>query len=156
AGLWAIGCAAAAVPLFEGFYDLVRHDVLSLLLSVMGAVLAASLRDSPRIGRAWLRPEHARWCRLAALSIVCTAIMYTRLPAVFSVVWIVLFVLFCDWRDGVLLSLGTAAACGLALVGLQYSSRGWYWMYTVALLQNQTILPSRVVGGLELIHRFAP
>jgi hypothetical protein len=157
AGLWAMGCAAAAVPLFEGFYDLVRHDVLSLFLSVLGAVLAGSMREQPRSLRpAWLRAEHVRWCRLAALSLVCTAIMYTRLPAVFCVVWIVLFVLVRDWRDGVLLSLGTAAACGLALVALQYTSRGWYWMYTVALLQNQTILPSRVVQGLELIHRFAP
>jgi hypothetical protein len=160
AGVWAVGCAAAAVPLFEGFYDLVREDILAILLSVVGAVLAGSMHENLRarhiVGRLWLTPEHTRWLRIATLSLVCTAIMYTRLPTVFFVVWVALFVFFRNWRDGVLLALGTATACGLVLVDLQHSSRGWYWMYTVAIVQHHTVVPSRFLWGLELIYDFAP
>jgi hypothetical protein len=147
AGVWAIGCAAAAIPLFEGFYDLVREDVFALLLSVLAAAMAASMPHAPGL---------RRWARLAALSTVCTVIMYTRLPTVFFVVWIFLFVLLRDWRGGVLLGLGTATGCGLALVALQYASHGWYWMYTIAVVQSHAVVPSRFVLGLDLIARFAP
>jgi hypothetical protein len=160
AGFWAIGCSAAAIPLFEGFYDLVREDVFALLLSVLAAALAGSLRENvrPRLlaRRWWIAPDAVRWMRLGVLSVVCTAIMYTRLPTVFFVVWIVLFVFLRSARDGILLALGTATGCALALVALQYASHGWYWMYTVAIVQNQTVVMSRFQLGLDLVTGFAP
>src|SRR5262249_7883200 len=147
-------------PMIEGFYDMVREDVFALVLCVIGAVLAGSMPEDLRprllLGRWWIASEYVRWLRIAALSLVCTAVMYTRLPFVFIVVWIVLFVFFRSWRDGVLVVLGTATACALILLGMQYSSRGWYWMYTVSIMQNHRVIPTRFMIGLDLILRFAP
>lgn len=137
------GCAAAGAPLFETFYDLVREDVMAVWLCVLGALVADT---APR-----MRPR-----RLVLLALILTAIVYTRLPAVFFPVWITLFVYGRHPRSGVLLALLTTAFCGLALVAIQYTSKGWYWMYTVTLLQDQVILPARFLYGVILVAKFAP
>src|SRR5258706_5354738 len=157
-GLWAVGCAAAGVPLLQGFYDLIREDVLALLFAVVGAVIA----ESDVRWRWWfgaghgVRPEHASFARIAALSLVCAAIVYTRLPYVFFVVWIVLFVLWRNPKEGVLLALGVTSVCGLLLVLLQYATRGYYWMYTFAVVQDHSVYAARFRYGLERIVEFAP
>ncbi len=142
-GALAVGCAAAAAPIFECFYDLVREDVMALALSVIAAVLATGERRLP-----------AR--RIALLAVVITTLVYTRLPAVFFPVVVVLFVYFRHARSGFLLALTSIASGGLVLVALQATSRGWYWLLTVSLLQGQAILGERFLLGLQIVARFAP
>lgn len=143
-GLAAAGCAAAGVPVIEGFYDMVREDILAIWLCVLAAVLADTRerRLTPR--------------RIALLAAVITAIVYTRLPAVFFPVWVTLFVFARHRRSGVLLTLAGISGCGLVLVALQYTSKGWYWMYTVSMLQDHVIFAARFKEGLVLLLRAAP
>jgi hypothetical protein len=142
-GAFAVGCAAAGVPVFEGFYDLVREDVMAVLLCVVCADLADTApKMSPK--------------RIALLSVVIAAIVYTRLPAVFFPVWVTIFVFARHRRTGVLLAITAIAACGLTLVALQYASKGWYWMYTVSLLQDQHIIGTRFLLGLTIVAKWAP
>jgi hypothetical protein len=142
-GAFAAGCAAAGAPIFEGFYDLVREDVMAVLFCVLCAVLAGGpKRMSPR--------------RIAALAFTIGAVVYTRLPAVFFPVWVTIFVFARHRRTGVLLAISAAAVCGLTLVALQYASHGWYWMYTITLLQDQALIPTRFLLGLQILIKFAP
>jgi hypothetical protein len=142
-GAFAMGCAAAGAPMVEGFYDLVRADMMAVALCVLGAALVGDRRRmSTR--------------RIVLLSTVLTAVLYTRLPAVFFVGWIGLYVLVRDRRSGVLLGLTAATMGGLVLVALQLASRGWYWMLTVSFLQNHQLLPERVGLGFRMLARFAP
>jgi hypothetical protein len=142
-GLFGAGCAAAAAPVFECFYDLVREDVMAIALSVIMAVLVDT---QPR-----LRPR-----RIALLAVVITTLVYTRLPAVFFPVVIVLYAYFRHPRSGVMLALTSIAGGGLVLVALQATSRGWYWMLTVSLLQGQAITGPRFLLGLQIVGKFAP
>lgn len=144
-GAFSIGCAAAGIPVFEGFYDLVRDDVMAIFLSVAAAVLV----DVPDVKR--MKPR-----RIALVALLITAIVFTRLPAVFFPVWITLFVFARHKKTGFLLALGGAAACGLTLVGIQFTSKGWYWLLTVGLLQEHHIIGERFLLGLQIIFKFAP
>jgi hypothetical protein len=142
--LLAIGCAAAGVPFFEGFYDMVREDIMAVFLCVLGAQLAAA------------EPRKMRPRRILLLAVVLTTALYARFPAVFFLVWINLYVLVRHRRTGVLLALTLTSACGLTLVVLQYVTKGWFWIYTVTLLQDHKVLGSRFLLGIELIVEFAP
>lgn len=136
------GFVAAAVPLFQSFYDLVRADVMALCLSALAAVLVLEPRPSSR--------------RIACLAAVQTAIVYTRLPAVFFPIWITAFALWRNRKAGAWLALGTASACGIVLVALQYVSRGWFWMMTVASLQDHLLFGANVRKGATMVMTFAP
>lgn len=142
-GLFSIGCAAAGVPVFEGFYDLVRDDVMAIFLSVF----AAALVDGPKK----LKPR-----RIALIACVIAAIVYTRLPAVFFPVWVTLYVFSRHRKSGFSLAVAGAAVCGLVLVALQFRSKGYYWLLTVGLLQDHQIVGSRFLLGLQIIYKFAP
>ncbi len=143
AALLAAGCAAAGVPLFLGFSDLVRGDTLALLLCMLSGSLAI---------------DAERWTtrRTVVLALLLTSIVFTRLPAVFFPVWIVLFVLFRNRKAGVRLAVVTTACAGLALVGALFATRGWYWIYTVALNQSHHLLKERFAEFLQRVHGFAP
>lgn len=142
-GAFAVGAAAAGVPLFEGFYDLVREDMLAMLLSV----LAAALVDGP--------PKMSRR-RIAVVALAITGVVYTRLPYVFFPAWVVAFVLARHRRTGVELAITAAAFCGVVLVGLLFTSKGWYWLYTVSLVQEHRVVSERFLRALEAVIRFAP
>ena len=143
-GLVAAGCAAAGVPLLEGFYDMVREDIMAVFLCALAAVLA-----DPRERR--LSPR-----RIALLAAVTTAIVYTRLPAVFFPVWVTIFVFARHRKSGLWLTLAGISGCGLVLVALQYTSKGWYWLYTVTMLQDHAIFGVKFAEGLRLLLRAAP
>lgn len=143
-GLVAAGCAAAGVPLLEGFYDMVREDSMALCL----CALLAALADTPERR---LRPR-----RIALLAAVITAIVYTRLPAVFFPVWVTLFVLARHRRSGLMLMLAGICGCGLTLVVLQLTSKGWYWMYTVSLLQDHAVIRAKFAEGLQRLLAAVP
>ena len=142
-GAFAVGTAAAGTPVFGSFYDLVREDVMAVFLATLGAVLV----DGP----AKMRPR-----RMVAVVLVITAIVYTRQPAVFFPVWIVLYAFLRHRRTGFFLALGAAASCGLVLVAIQFASKGWYWMLTIGLMQNHRVHFARFVLGLQTLHNFAP
>ena len=141
-GTLAVGSAAAGAQLCEGVYDLVREDMMALFLCVLCAALAQREKPRPR--------------RLALLSLLVGAALYTRLPCVFLLIWIVLYVFVRNRRAGVLLMLGSISVCGLVLVALQYTSRGWFWIYTVGLLQDHPLERAQFWVGARMIVRFAP
>jgi hypothetical protein len=151
-GLVAAGCAAAGVPLVEGFYDMVREDSMALFL----CVLAAALADVPERGRMDAARRRMGLRRLVAIAVVLTAVLYTRLPYVFMMVWVVVFVFARNRRMGVLLATVSIALCGLVMVALQYGTRGWYWMYTVALYHNHSVDLGRLGLGFGLVFKHAP
>ncbi|HZF49038.1 MAG TPA: hypothetical protein VE093_10340 [Polyangiaceae bacterium] len=142
AGLLAAGCMAAGAPLVEGFYDLVRPDMQAMSLCALAAVLAGGERLTKK--------------RLGALALVITAAIYTRLPIVFFLAWIVVFVLFRSRRAGFWLAVATTVMSGLTLVAVQLASKGWYWVYTVGIIQGHAVLPERIPIGLRIMFNFAP
>jgi hypothetical protein len=151
-GLIAAGCAAAGVPLVEGYYDMVREDGMALFL----CVLAAAMADVPARGRMDSARRRMSVRRVVAIAMVLTAALYTRLPYVFMMIWVVVFVFARNRRMGVLLATVTIALCGLVLVGLQYTTRGWYWTYTVTLLQDHHIDKRRLALAARLVLTHAP
>ena len=56
-------------------------------------------------------------------------------------------------RSGVLLALGTAARLGLALVAIQFASKGWYWMLHRQPLSQHRVVPPRSLLGLPRLSR---
>lgn len=142
AGLLAGGVMAAGVPLTEGFYDLVRPDVQAMSLCALGAVIAGGERLTKK--------------RLIALGLVITAAIFTRLPIVFFLVWLVLFIFIRSRRAGVWLAVVTTAMCGVTLVILLTVSKGWYWVYTVGIIQGHQVLPERIPIGFKMMFEFAP
>jgi hypothetical protein len=142
AALLAAGCAAAAVPLIESFYDLVRFDMMSWSLCMVAAALADERRPSPR--------------RIGWLALVLTAAVYTRLVTVPLLVVVNVFVWARNRRAGWHLATVTTACCGLVLVGLQYVSEGYFWIYCVAVLQKHHVNPALLFAGLRAILDFAP
>jgi hypothetical protein len=151
-GLVAAGCAAAGVPLIEGFYDMVREDSMAMFL----CVLAAAMADVPARGRMDGERRRMGLRRVVLIAIVLTAVLYTRLPYVFMMTWIVVFVFARNRRMGLLLATLAIAFCGLVLVALQYATRGWYWMYTVALYHNHSVDLRRLGLGFGLVLKHAP
>jgi hypothetical protein len=139
----AVGCAAAAAPLCSCLYDLIRADVMALFL----CVACASLASGPRKMSTW---------RLVLLAAVITAIVYTRLPAVFFVLWTGFFVLVRHPRSGLRLALVVTAMSGAVLAGLMVMSRGWYWIITISLLQDHVVRVERILPALQAFFAFAP
>jgi hypothetical protein len=139
----AVGCAAAGTPVCVGFFDMVREDTMALFLCVTAATLVAG---QPKLSRT----------RLALLTFVITAIVYTRLPATFMAVWVVTFATARHRRSGALLFVLAAASCGLVLVGLMFASHGWYWLLTIGLYQEHAVSRDRFTEGLHILVRFAP
>jgi len=143
-GAFAVGVAAAGAPIFEAFYDLVREDVMAVFVAVLGAALVDG------------QPRKMRPRRIALVAAALTLIVYTRQPAVFFAVWIVLFVFLRHRRTGFFLALVTAALCGLVLVAIQFASKGWYWMLTIGLMQDHRVTADRFLFGLQIVFKFAP
>jgi hypothetical protein len=144
-GLLAIGFAAAGVPLLGGFYDLVREDTVALALCILGAVLA----DTPE------RRRMGPW-RIACLSFVLTAAVFTRATSIFFVIWIGLYVLARHRKSGTQLAFSSLSVAAVTLVYLQLRSGGWYWMYTVSILQAHEVHQDRLLWALRLLNAHAP
>jgi len=142
AGLLSIGVAGAAVPMTAGFYDLVRSDTMAWALCTLAAALALPKRPKP--------------ARIALLAVLMTAALYTRLLTVFMIVWIHLFVFARHRKSGLMLALSTSSICGLVLVGLQFNSQGWFWIYIAGSLQKHGIRLPRLAEGMTLLFQYAP
>ncbi len=140
--LLAIGGAAAGVPVFLAFHDMVREDSMALALAVLGAALAQERKMRSR--------------RIVLLAIILTAALYTRLVTVFFSAWIVLFVLVRHRKSGIALILTTATACGLQLVLLQLTSKGYYWIYTISIYQGHSLTAGRFANGVKVVFKYAP
>ncbi|MEJ7730051.1 MAG: hypothetical protein WKG00_12625 [Polyangiaceae bacterium] len=141
-GALIFGCLAAAVPLCGSYFDLVREDTLSMLLCVLLASRAMPPRWTP-------------W-RITVFASLVMAIVFTRLPAVFMPMWVVIFVFVRDRRAGVRLAVASVAACGLGLVAMLFESKGWYWFLTISVLAKHAVSGARALEALELLLRFAP
>jgi hypothetical protein len=142
--LLAVGCIASGSPLISGFYDLVRDDMTAMALCVVGATLADV--DEARLSRR----------RIVALALVLNAAVFTRVGSIFFASWIGLFVFCRHPTTGLRLALASLSLAALALVSLQFASKGWFWMYAVAVSQAHPVRTDRFVEGLGHIHRSAP
>lgn len=130
-----IGLVAAGLPLAGGFYDMVRCDTLSWLTCAVAAALASAEQPSRR--------------RIVLLAAVMVCGVYVRLLTVFPCAWIGLVVLLRDRRRGLTLAAYVIGGCGVVLAALQWMSDGWYFTYTVTLLQRHAVHQDRIVQGLE-------
>ncbi|NUQ72139.1 MAG: hypothetical protein HUU21_00970 [Polyangiaceae bacterium] len=141
-GVSAAGVMAAGVPLIQGYYDLVRPDMQAMSLCALGAVIAGAERLTKK--------------RLFALGLVITAAIFTRLPIVFFLVWLVLFVFIRNRRAGLWLAIATIAMSGITLVILLMVSKGWYWVYTVGIIQGHQVLPERIPIAFKMMFNLVP
>src|SRR5690606_25515466 len=89
-------------------------------------------------------------------ALVMTLGVYTRLLTVFPLAWVGIFVLGRDRRAGLRLAVYVIGACAVVLAALSFTSDGWYFTYTVTLLQKHEVHPSRVVVGIRRIIEFLP
>ncbi len=140
--LLAAGVGASCLPLVGAYYDLIRCDTISWACCAVAAAIASSSEPSRK--------------RLGWLALVMTLGVYTRLLTVFPFLWIGLVVLWRDRGDGLRLAAYVIGACGVVLAGLLTTSGGWYWTYTVTLLQRHTVHLNRLTGGLQRVHEFLP
>jgi Glycosyltransferase family 87 len=125
-----LGMFAAAYPIVDGWYDLVRADALMLLM------VTAALAGLPR----WARPErdagggvaHARLGKLAAAGALLALAFFCKQTAIFYVAAggaVVLALAPRRWRALAAFAAG-AGVVGLGGCGLlQWQSDGWFWFY---------------------------
>lgn len=120
APLLAMGLFAAAYPIVEGWYDLVRADTLLLLM------VTAPLALLPR----WARVEGRRGQALVALAGVLLALaFFCKQTGVFYVAFGGAVVLVVAWRK-VPAFVASAGLVGLGGVWLMNrASDGWFWIY---------------------------
>jgi hypothetical protein len=140
--LLAAGIGATGAGLTEGFYDLVRADMFAWALCAMVVGLVDVERMKPR--------------RIALVAVLMAAVVYTRLPAVFVLCWVNLFVLFRDRRAGLFLALSAISLGAIVLIGLQLSSGGWFWMYVVSFLQKHHVRKELLLKGIQMVYGHAP
>ena len=139
-----VGVVAAIPQACMGVTDLVRDDAFAILLCVTAAAQVPLVRRKLKTGRT------------LSLALTLTAVVYTRLPAVFLAAWVIAFVFFRDRSSGLRLAVVTTALGGLVLVGLLFASHGWYWLLTVGLVQDQHVRVDRIAGGVHVVLSFAP
>ncbi|MBW2524487.1 MAG: hypothetical protein JRI23_09940 [Deltaproteobacteria bacterium] len=155
-GLAAIGIAAAGAPLCASYYDLIRSDTLTVLLCVVGATLCDVPDGDPPVGTRDDELAPLSWARVVGIAAIGVAIVYTRVPAVWFVAWLVIYVTLRWRRRGLVLGGALIGACAVTLLALQLSSDGWYFTYTVAVYAGHPIRPERVWLGLRSWLEFAP
>ncbi len=142
AGLATVGLLTCAFPTTGGWYDLVRVDSMMLAF----AVLAAALVSTPSPG----------WWRTIAAAMAITISVYTKQTAAFFAVWICLFSLVRNWRDGVRLALTAFGMCAVTLGTLYSATRGQFWFWIFANLTSHPIEAAGVQDGLMVALHFAP
>ncbi len=124
APLFSMGLFAAAYPLVEGWYDLVRADTLLLLL------VTAPLAILPQWARAPGRRGHGL---VAAAGALLALAFFCKQTGVFYVAFGGAVVLVISWRKVP----AFVAASGLVGLGgvwlLDRASDGWFWIYVSKL-----------------------
>ncbi len=140
--LVAVASIAAGYPIVDGWYDLIRVDMLFAALLIGAAVLCFAVPMTRRhaIGGAVL------------LALAC----FTKQTAVLYVPWLALVVLLrsraaAAWMVGLLVSLG-----GICLGALQLWTEGWFWQTNVSMLAGHTLVPAFFWRATVLFAQFAP
>jgi hypothetical protein len=138
----AVGWAASSSMPAAMRYDLVHDDSLALGLTLLAGAIATS--------------ESLTWRRVVCIGLVLTAMGFTRVTTVFPIAWIVATVLWRSRRHGIALAAGIAVASALAILGLQWTSDGWFWTYTVGLHAHHDVIYDRLARGVSAVIDFAP
>jgi hypothetical protein len=104
-------------PCCGGAYDIVRSDMMSMALVVVGAALAGDGRLSS--ARAW------------AVAVALSASIYTKQTGVVFSAWVLWYALRRDARGGLHLLVAMAVLCGVPFVILEAMTRGWFatWLF---------------------------
>jgi hypothetical protein len=140
--LVAIGSIAAGYPIVDGWYDLIRVDMLFAALLTGAAVLCFSVPATRR---------HA-----IGAAVLLTLAGFTKQTAAIYVPWLALVLLLRNraaaaWMVGVLLTLG-----GLCLAGLQLWTHGWFWQVNVSMLAAHQLIPDLTWRATKLFALYAP
>jgi hypothetical protein len=138
-----VGIILAGAKLDGGTYDIARDDMTAMLLTLVAATLVDV--DDPTL---------SGW-RITAIAAAVAATVYTRVPAVFLVLWVVLYAAARDPKRAALLILACISACAACLVALQFASRGGFWIWNVTYHMLSPEL-DRLQRGVRLLQRFAP
>lgn len=143
-----LGAIAAGFPFSGAWYDVIRPDTLSLCLVVLGAALVSEEALSVRRG--------------ISAGLVLTLAVFSKQSCVFFVPWLLLYSAVRHRRSGLLVGLAFAASSAVLLLGLQLSSKGQFWLWTMVSPQRlprhfATFHPEFtrwVLGELEHIQSF--
>ncbi len=140
--LVAVGSIAAGYPIVDGWYDLIRVDMLFAAFLIGAAVLCFDL------------PLTRRHAIGAAILLVLAG--FTKQTAAIYVPWLVLVALLRNraaalWMVGLLAGIG-----GLILAWLQLWTDGWFWQVTVSLLASHELVPALTWRATKLYAEFAP
>lgn len=126
----AVGYFAAAYPMMEGWYDLVRADTLFLAMVTVAIALAPRLARyaNPRAPR---RPHVA----MLALGVWMGLAFFTKQTGILYVAWVGAVVLVANWRRVPAYVVG-AGAVGLGGTFLYTKlTNGWFWTYVFEIHQ---------------------
>lgn len=144
--LVAVASVAAGYPVVDGWYDLIRVDMLAAALLVAATALCASLsRDMP---------HPVRWG--VVIGFVLTLAFFTKQTAAVYGPWLAMVVLLRQRRAAGAMIVSGALATGIALAALQWSSDGWYWTATVSALAKHDISGEAAWRAAARLWAFCP
>jgi len=140
--LLVLGAIAAGYPIVDGWYDLVRVDMLlaALLIGAATCCFQVPVTTGHAVGADVL------------LALAC----YTKQTAVLYAPWLGFVVLLrnrraAGWLVGITTFLG-----GCTLLGLQQWSDGWFWQTNVSLLAGHELIPALTWRAAKLFASHAP
>ncbi|MBW2454414.1 MAG: hypothetical protein JRI68_07880, partial [Deltaproteobacteria bacterium] len=140
--LLVMGSIAAGYPIVDGWYDLIRVDMLLAALLIGAATLCFQVPMT--IGHA------------TGAAVLLTLACYTKQTAVLYAPWLGFVVLLrnrvaAGWLVGLTTFLG-----GFTLLGLQEWTDGWFWQTNVSMLAGHELVPAFTWRAGELYARYAP
>lgn len=136
----AVATVAAGYPIVDGWYDLIRVDMLFATLVLVAAALTASCEEDVSARRA------------VAIGVLLTLAFFAKQTAAFYGPCLAIALLVRD-RRACAIMLVTGAVLSLATLGaLQLASDGWYWDATFRALGKHAV--SRPLAWLRVKHLF--
>ncbi len=149
AALATLGWLAASYTASGAWYDLIRVDSTCLAFLVAGMVLALpSMLQSPR--------SRTSFARSVAAAAMLTAAVYTKQSAGLFLPWVLAFAVWREPRSGLRLSLSVALFAGAALLILNLTSHGHFWILIFDVMAHHPLLPDLFGMALVTLIFYAP
>ena len=142
-----VAAVASGYPVVDGWYDLVRVDMLFAALVIGATWAVCALR----------RGDRAFNLRLGiALGLTLTLAVFTKQTAIVYAPWLVLVAFLRD-RRAALVAAGVALTTSLALLGgLQLATDGWYWTEVFRVMSGHALVWWLVELALLRLWTWAP
>jgi hypothetical protein len=125
----AIGSIAAGYGVVDGWYDLIRVDMLFAVLVIAATAVAVSVPASDE--------DNGKTTRQAvAVGVLLTLAFFAKQTAAIYGPWLVV-VLWRRQRRAAIVMVATGAICtGVTLGALQLATGGWYWTETITVMSG--------------------